>query len=201
MKTIYVVSHTESEHHLSELVGGWYDSELTVKGIADANAIGEILNSEGEIEAIISSDLKRASTTAYLQMTQFIDNVLERIETGSLLPASYYATIDVELSLNARDNHPTFSIEWNNLFKNIENAWECSAQPESIKTKLYTIQKSSFLLVSKATSQSELASYVSDDLDLITKAKILGVSHHFLESLWSSYESGEFPYPKNLQIT
>lgn len=64
MKTIYVVSHTESEHHLSDLVGGWYDSELTAKGIADANAIGEILNSEDEIEAIISSDLKRASTTA-----------------------------------------------------------------------------------------------------------------------------------------
>jgi len=64
VKTIYVVSHTESEHHLSDLVGGWYDSELTAKGIADANAIGEILNSEGEIEAIISSDLKRASTTA-----------------------------------------------------------------------------------------------------------------------------------------
>ncbi len=134
-------------------------------------------------------------------MTQFIDKILEGIETGSLLPASYYATLDVELALNARDNHPTFGIEWSNLFKSIEDAWECSAQPEPTKTKLYNIQKSSFLLVSKATSQSELASYVSDDLDLITKASILGVSHHFLESLWNSYESGKFPYPKNLTIT
>jgi 2,3-bisphosphoglycerate-dependent phosphoglycerate mutase len=64
VKTIYVVSHTESEHHLNDLVGGWYDSKLTAKGIADANAIAEALNSEGEIETIISSDLKRASSTA-----------------------------------------------------------------------------------------------------------------------------------------
>ncbi|WP_040556340.1 histidine phosphatase family protein [Reinekea blandensis] len=64
MKTIYVVSHTESEHHLSDLVGGWYDSELTEKGISDANAIAEILGSEGKVDTIFSSDLKRASTTA-----------------------------------------------------------------------------------------------------------------------------------------
>ena len=64
MNIIYVVSHTESEHHLSDLVGGWYDSELTEKGIADANGIAKALNSEGDIEAIFSSDLKRARTTA-----------------------------------------------------------------------------------------------------------------------------------------
>ncbi|GGY52442.1 phosphoglycerate mutase [Bacterioplanes sanyensis] len=64
MKIIYVVSHTESEHHLSDLVGGWYDSELTEKGVADENAIAEFLNSEAKVEAIISSDLKRARSTA-----------------------------------------------------------------------------------------------------------------------------------------
>jgi len=134
-------------------------------------------------------------------MIQFIDKVLESIEKGSLLPASYYSTLDIESALNARDNHPTFGLEWSGLFKSIETAWECSAQPELTKAKLYKIRESSFLLVSKATSQSEIASYVSDDLELITKAKLLGVSHHFLEPLWCSYESGTFPYPKNPQIT
>ena len=64
MKTIYVVSHTESEHHLNDLVGGWYDSVLTKKGISDANAIAHLLNSEAKIDTIISSDLKRANSTA-----------------------------------------------------------------------------------------------------------------------------------------
>ncbi|WP_017445870.1 histidine phosphatase family protein [Gayadomonas joobiniege] len=64
MKTIYVVSHTESEHHLSDLVGGWYDSELTIQGISDAKVIAQALSSEAQIDLIYSSDLKRAKSTS-----------------------------------------------------------------------------------------------------------------------------------------
>jgi len=64
MKTIYVVSHTESEHHLTDLVGGWYDSELTNKGISDAEALAQTISSDSNVDAVISSDLKRAKSTA-----------------------------------------------------------------------------------------------------------------------------------------
>lgn len=66
MKTLYVISHTEAIHHLDNLVGGWHDSELTDKGRADAKHIAKTLCSEATIDAIYSSDLKRASETAQI---------------------------------------------------------------------------------------------------------------------------------------
>jgi broad specificity phosphatase PhoE len=38
-KDIYVVAHTQSEHHVQKLVGGWYDSELTEFGRLQADAV------------------------------------------------------------------------------------------------------------------------------------------------------------------
>lgn len=35
-RTIYVVTHPGATHHCEGLVGGWYDSDLTAKGLADA---------------------------------------------------------------------------------------------------------------------------------------------------------------------
>ncbi len=64
MKKIYVVSHTESRHHVDNLVGGWYDSELTEKGHDDALSIAKILCAESKIDTVYSSDLKRAASTA-----------------------------------------------------------------------------------------------------------------------------------------
>ena len=64
MKILYVVSHTESEHHLDDLVGGWYDSDLTEKGVQDAITIAEKLKVESKVNTVYSSDLKRAKSTA-----------------------------------------------------------------------------------------------------------------------------------------
>jgi probable phosphoglycerate mutase len=65
MKELYIVTHTESTHHLENLVGGWYDSELTDVGISEARNLGETLATMGlKGTRIISSDLKRAAGTA-----------------------------------------------------------------------------------------------------------------------------------------
>jgi probable phosphoglycerate mutase len=64
MKTIYLVSHTESDHHLKDLVGGWYDSDLTEKGRNDAKNIATYLAQDTTISRIHSSDLKRARSTS-----------------------------------------------------------------------------------------------------------------------------------------
>ena len=67
MKYVYVVAHTESQHHVDGLVGGWYDSVLTARGRMDAAAIGRRLRElipEGEPVEIHSSDLLRARETA-----------------------------------------------------------------------------------------------------------------------------------------
>lgn len=66
MKNIFVVTHPQSVHHVENKVGGWYDTELTSKGRADAEATAAKLaaligNASAEI---FSSDLMRASQTA-----------------------------------------------------------------------------------------------------------------------------------------
>ncbi|WLQ16474.1 histidine phosphatase family protein [Hahella aquimaris] len=65
MKELYVVTHTESQHHVDKRVGGWYDSELTEKGRKDADELGQRLQIMDAHKAdIYSSDLKRAAQTA-----------------------------------------------------------------------------------------------------------------------------------------
>jgi probable phosphoglycerate mutase len=66
MKNVYVVTHTESIHHVQGLYGGWYDTSLTENGRNQARKIAAALYSEiGEQNIpIYSSDLKRCAETA-----------------------------------------------------------------------------------------------------------------------------------------
>jgi len=66
MKDVYVVTHTQSLHHVEGKVGGWYDTGLTTRGKRDALLIAERLadlKGPSDVE-IFSSDLLRASGTA-----------------------------------------------------------------------------------------------------------------------------------------
>lgn len=90
MKNIYVVTHTQSEHHLEGKVGGWYDTGLTPSGRKDALATAERLATilgDSDVE-IFSSDLLRASQTASVIAGQFDRTVTE---TSGLREISYGA--------------------------------------------------------------------------------------------------------------
>ncbi|MCX8995759.1 histidine phosphatase family protein [Rhizobiaceae bacterium BDR2-2] len=66
MKDVFVVTHTQSVHHVENRVGGWYDTGLTEKGLRDAGAVAGRLVAMiggGPVE-IFSSDLLRATQTA-----------------------------------------------------------------------------------------------------------------------------------------
>jgi 2,3-bisphosphoglycerate-dependent phosphoglycerate mutase len=65
-KTIYVVTHPEATHHTQGVVGGWFDSDLTERGVEQAGAIAESLvrRLDGATTEILSSDLMRARRTA-----------------------------------------------------------------------------------------------------------------------------------------
>lgn len=43
MKELFVVTHTQSVHHVEGRVGGWYDTGLTERGRKDAAATAERL--------------------------------------------------------------------------------------------------------------------------------------------------------------
>lgn len=66
MKTLYVVTHPQSVHHVEGRVGGWYDTGLTDLGHRQAEAIATRLTDlcAGRASGLISSDLLRCSETA-----------------------------------------------------------------------------------------------------------------------------------------
>ncbi|GAA1567296.1 histidine phosphatase family protein [Kribbella hippodromi] len=66
MRYIYLVTHAEARHHVDGVVGGWYDSVLTVRGGLQAERIADVLQSRIGAQAVevYSSDLRRASQTA-----------------------------------------------------------------------------------------------------------------------------------------
>lgn len=67
MRHLYVVTHTEAQHHVDGLVGGWYDSELTARGRRQADQVAAALVDllpAGVPVSVTSSDLRRAAQTA-----------------------------------------------------------------------------------------------------------------------------------------
>lgn len=67
MASLYVVTHPEATHSVRGVVGGWYDSDLTLTGHEQALHIAEALTgwiSDGESLAVHSSDLRRTRQTA-----------------------------------------------------------------------------------------------------------------------------------------
>jgi len=63
MLNIYLVRHGETEWNSEKRLQGWKDSNLTEKGIADANAVHEHLI-DMEFDKVYSSPSKRAFKTA-----------------------------------------------------------------------------------------------------------------------------------------
>lgn len=67
MKSLYVVTHPESTHHLDRRVGGWFDSALTLSGQQQAAAVGAQLRAslpDDVVPLLVSSDLRRTMQTA-----------------------------------------------------------------------------------------------------------------------------------------
>lgn len=67
MQRVYVVTHPEASHHVDGLVGGWHDSHLTDRGLAQAEKIARFLRAAIPVESrvqLVSSDLSRTAQTA-----------------------------------------------------------------------------------------------------------------------------------------
>lgn len=67
MNRVYVVIHPEASHHVERLVGGWYDSRLTERGLREAAQIAGYLRAmlpSDVMPRLVSSDLLRTRQTA-----------------------------------------------------------------------------------------------------------------------------------------
>lgn len=88
-KTVVMVQHTESQHHINGMVGAWGDWELTAQGKQQAYEIGKWLQREGcdKCFDMYVSDLKRALQTAQeinktLEITPTVTAVIREVNAG-----------------------------------------------------------------------------------------------------------------------
>lgn len=128
-------------------------------------------------------------------MKEWLTTVLARIADGTLLPTAYYSALDCNAALDARDQDGEFDQNWVHAFNEVTRVWKDTEVEAELRALAEDIRREAFLAVSRATNQHEIASYVSDDLDLIVRGRILGLKDRFLDGLWSDYERSEFPAP------
>jgi hypothetical protein len=126
---------------------------------------------------------------------EWLKSILSRISDGALLPAAYFSELDCDAALDARDGDSEFEAAWVRLYKQLERRWPEAAISEHLRSLAEDIRRESFLAVSRATRQHEIASYVSDDFEIIVRGRLLGETDPYLEQLWRVYERGEFPSP------
>ena len=128
-------------------------------------------------------------------MEDWLTSILSRIEAGTLVPADYYAKLDKDNALDALDKNPNFEAEWLRVFGEVERRWPVASVGYEARAMAEDIRRNVFLAVSKATGQHEIASYVSEDFELIVKGRLIGINEPLLGMLWSCYDKGEFPAP------
>lgn len=127
-------------------------------------------------------------------MLAFLQQRLAQINQGQLLSASYYAQLNSAALLDARDHDDAFAEAWQLAFDEVEALWQ-ERTNAGLEALIVEIRKASFLLVGRASTQKEIASYVSDDMELLAKAQALELQSAWLEQLWRAYQDGRFAYP------
>jgi hypothetical protein len=128
-------------------------------------------------------------------LDQPLESILNSITDRALLPPAYYRQLDCDRVLDARDKNKEFEGGWISLSEKIKALWPSADVSATDQQRAEDIRRESFLAVSRATEQHEIASYVSDDFDLIIRGKLLGLREPFLDQLWDAYQRGEFPVP------
>jgi hypothetical protein len=125
----------------------------------------------------------------------WLTSVLDRIRDGTMLPPAYYRSLDCDVALDARERAGEFDHAWVSACDEVDRRWEVTAVDADLRALAEEIRKESFSTISRITRQHEIASYVSDDLDLIVRARLVGIENSLVDLLWTDYERGEFPAP------
>ena len=121
-----------------------------------------------------------------------LQTLLDAIRQGKLIPREMFVRDDLDDVLDERDE-TEFEKPWLDCSERIKAAWESNPVDEMTTTTMDEIRKESFLAVSRATQQHEIASYVSDDFELISKSIALDLNDPYATELLETYRSGKIP--------
>ena len=112
-----------------------------------------------------------------------------------LLSEEVLAAYDWDGLLDARDSHGDFEAQWLRVSADIDELMCTRKVEKEVQQLAEDIRRESFLAVSRVTSQHELASYVSDDFELIARAAATGYDDPWLNGLWMAYKANGLPKP------
>ena len=118
--------------------------------------------------------------------------LINDIERGKLLSEGVFKEIDLDSILEIRDSDP-FDSEWISCYDEIKEIIEKTPLSNEQHALVDELRKAAFIAASKATGQHEIASYISDDFELISSAIFSGFSNEILSRLLKSYKSGVLP--------
>lgn len=108
------------------------------------------------------------------------------IRTDGFFEKVFFVEGDWDSELDARESS-AFDAAWNASYETLHKK-----DPTESAT-IRNIREYAFKQTFRLTQNSELASYVSDDLGLIAKAFDSKLANAFVSRLWSSYFKGQFP--------
>ena len=124
-----------------------------------------------------------------------LQEIRTAIDTSSVLKPSNIGSLDHDEILDARDTEASFEDQWVQAFEKVNVAWEQFGQADDFEKLIEEIRHASFMAVSKVTHQHEIASYISDDFEMIAKASVTETVDPFILAMWSAYQRQEIPGP------
>ena len=177
-KTIIMVQHTESEHHLKGMIGACYDWALTENGKKQANRIGQWLSSVWDIEEyhMYVSDRKRALQTAeeineYLHLTPVVTGDIREVNAGegNGKPVAWFRE-------NELPHPPTYDPDYR-PFPDAESDRDLWNRIYKFYEEIKNNDEERILIVSHGTALSYLQTMLfGDSLEDIPKRRFIGSS-------------------------
>ena len=177
-KTIIMVQHTESEHHLNGMIGACYDWALTENGKKQANRIGQWLSSVWDIQDyhMYVSDRKRALQTAeeineYLHLTPVVTGAICEVNAGAGngKPVAWFRE-------NELPHPPTYNPDYR-PFPDAESDRDLWNRIYPFYKEIKNNDEEKILIVSHGTALSYLQTMIfGDSLEDIPKRRFIGSS-------------------------
>jgi hypothetical protein len=121
-------------------------------------------------------------------------NILNRLEAHVLsgrLDFKFLSDVDCESSLDDRDS-PPFDSKWVEEFNIVSDIFSNKYRTKEDEERIERIREVVFEKVSNITG-GEIASYISDDFELIAKAALIGYDSSWVGALLESYMNRKIP--------
>ena len=123
-------------------------------------------------------------------------NALGKIENlvfGGEMPSEQALSgNDFDDLLDARDASE-FASPWTTAYNAASKLYTESNSLQSEKVRIDKVREHIYKRVYNRTEVSDLASYISDDFDLILKSLLTSIENDWVNSLWLSYKGGDIP--------